>query len=104
MEHIKNNPPYIIDSSYKTITVPSDSKHEPEPEHGPEPEQETEHELDVDELVLQFETETNDHLRSLTQVCTNCVNFAKGYTIWSKFRKWINSRSWKLRENCYKST
>ena len=70
MEHIWNNFPSTTNSLDKTITIPSDS--------GDDVDVETQDELepkpDGDELVLQFESETNDRLRSFMQVCINCVN------------------------------
>lgn len=33
--------------------------------------------------------------------CTNCVNPTKSVVVWVDFKRWINSRSWELREHCY---
>lgn len=57
----------------------------------------------VNELVLQFESEANDRLHSLTQACTNYVNPAESDAIWTDFIRWVNSHSWKLREFCFES-
>lgn len=98
MEHIRNNSLSTIDSSYKTISVSHDF--EDEVIHVPnflktqvnlntffEPKP------NVNELVLQFEYEENDHLCSITQACTNCVNPDESGVIWTDFKRWANSRS-----------
>ncbi|CAI8602214.1 unnamed protein product [Vicia faba] len=45
----------------------------------------------IDEVLLQFESEVNDHLRTLTQLCINYVNPVESDAIQIDFRRWVNS-------------
>lgn len=58
MEHIKNNEPSTPDSSNKIINNSSKTEKEPELELEIDPKE-------VDDLVRQFKSEANEHLRSV---------------------------------------
>ena len=80
--------PHSIDSLGKVVNLSSDYKDEilAEPElNQPNPSDLGFHRTNIlpplrppiDELLIQFESETNERLHSLTQVCTYCVNLLR---------------------------
>lgn len=96
MENIRSNEPSTPDSSDQTIKILSDTKIEPQPEPQP-----ITYPKEIDGLVQKFESEANEHLHSMTQERTNCVNPMESDIVWDDFRRWRNSRSWDIKELCY---
>ena len=52
-------------------------------------------------LVRQFEEEANEHFHSPMQEFTKCITPTQSDSSWSEFRRWMNYRSWDLKELNY---